>query len=53
MGHGHPYQMDGYKYDKNEVEDEVIVNFALLYGGFILIFGFWGFYAWTVVRRWA
>lgn len=53
MGHGHPYQMDGYKYEKNKVEDEIIVNFALLYGGFILIYGFGGFYWWTVIRRWA
>lgn len=39
--------------DKNKVEDEIIVNFALLYGGFIIIFGFLGFYWWTVVRRWS
>ena len=53
LGHGHPYQMDDYKYEKNEVEDEIIVNFALLYGGFILVYGFGGFYWWTVIRRWA
>ena len=35
------------------MDDEIIVNFALLYGGFIIIFGFLGFYWWTVIRRWA
>jgi len=40
-------------HDKEKVEDEIIVNFALLYGAFILIYGFGGFYWWTVMNRWA